>query len=70
VKVEVAKVCSVGERTEKKIAVLMKYLDEAPTEVGPAIVSSCMLFTIKYIKAIKNELKELEEDMKEGFASL
>jgi hypothetical protein len=29
-----------------------------------------MLFTIKYIKAIKNELKELEEDMKEGFASL
>lgn len=30
----------------------------------------CALFTIVYIKAIKIELKELEEDVKEGFASL
>lgn len=38
VKEEVAKVCSVSEGTEKKIAALMGYLDEAPTEVGLAIV--------------------------------
>lgn len=72
VKEEVAKVCSVNEGTGKKIAALMGYLDEAPTEVGLAIVPSyvCALFTLAYTKAIKNELKWLEEDMEKGFESL
>lgn len=40
VKVEVSKVCSVNEGTQKKITTLMRYLDEAPTEVSLAIISS------------------------------
>ena len=39
VKEEVAKVYSVNKGTEKKIAELIGYLDEAPTEVG-IVVSS------------------------------
>ena len=71
VKEEVAKVCSVNKGTEKKIAELIGYLDEAPTEVGIVVSSyTRALFTIVYTKAIKNELKGLEEDVKEGFASL
>jgi hypothetical protein len=71
VKEEVARVCSVNEGTERKIAALIKYLDEAPTEACLVIPSyMCALFTIVYTKAIKNDLKGLEEDVKEGFASL
>jgi hypothetical protein len=71
VKEEVAKVCSVNEGTERKITALIKYLDEAPTEVG-LVVSCymCMLFTPVHTKAIKNDLRGLEEDVKEGFVSL
>jgi len=39
VKTKVASICSVNEVTEKKINALTAYLDEAPTEVGLAIVS-------------------------------
>jgi hypothetical protein len=49
VKEEVMRVCSVNQGTERKITSLMKYLDDAPTEVG-LVVSSymCALFTTVY----------------------
>jgi hypothetical protein len=71
VKEEVSKVCSINEGTQKKITALMGYLDKAPTEVGLLLSHpTCTAIHNTYLKAIKNELKGLEDDVKEGFTVL
>lgn len=69
-KEEVAKVRSLNEGTMKKIAKLIEYLDEVQTEVSLVVSSYMVLFTIVYTKAIKNELKGLQEDANPPFNSI